>query len=49
MPAAVMSGGPYGTLEQQGALRRLAEAILSGDGGARMKPLARSSVASRRA
>ncbi len=33
MPAAVMSGGPYGTLEQRGALRRLAEAIISGDGG----------------
>jgi predicted RecB family nuclease len=33
MPKAVMSGGPYGTLEQRGALRRLAEAILAGDRG----------------
>ena len=33
MPKAVMSGGPYGTLEQRGALRRLAEALLAGDGG----------------
>jgi uncharacterized protein len=34
LPTALIPGGPYGTKEQRGALRRLAEAVL-GEGGGR--------------